>query len=61
MSKVWPTRPAPMCSSPTTCAAALPARLAERAPRSERGERFEVIYIDGKQVNRQLNDLMGSR
>ena len=37
---------------------ALPKRLAERAPRSERGDRFEVLYIDGDQVSRQLNDMM---
>lgn len=37
---------------------ALPKRLADRAPRSERGDRFEVLYIDGRQVSRQLNDMM---
>ncbi|GAA2409757.1 amidohydrolase family protein [Actinomadura vinacea] len=37
---------------------ALPARLAERAPRSERGDRYEVLYIDGDRVSRQLNDMM---
>ncbi|UGQ11239.1 amidohydrolase [Yinghuangia sp. ASG 101] len=37
---------------------ALPKSLAERAPRSERGDRFEVLYIDGGQVSRQLNDMM---
>ncbi|AZG45479.1 amidohydrolase family protein [Gordonia insulae] len=36
----------------------LPQRLADRAPRAERGEKFEVLYIDGKQINRQLNDFM---
>jgi len=36
----------------------LPKRLADRAPRSERGEKYEVLYIDGKQIDRQLNDFM---
>jgi predicted TIM-barrel fold metal-dependent hydrolase len=36
----------------------LPARLAQRAPRSERGEKYEVLYIDGERVDRQLNDFM---
>lgn len=36
----------------------LPKRLADRAPRSERGEKYEVLYIDGMQVERQLNDFM---
>lgn len=34
----------------------LPKRLADRAPRTERGEKFETAYIDGRQVNRLLND-----
>jgi predicted TIM-barrel fold metal-dependent hydrolase len=37
---------------------ALPERLASRAPRSERGEKYEVVYIDGERVDRQLNDFM---
>src|ERR1700719_3796647 len=37
---------------------ALPPRLAERAPRSERGDKYEVLYIDGERVDRQLNDFM---
>ena len=37
---------------------ALPKRLADRAPRSERGEKYEILYIDGKQIDRQLNDFM---
>lgn len=36
----------------------LPKRLADRAPRAERGEKYEVVYIDGLQINRQLNDFM---
>lgn len=36
----------------------LPARLADRAPRAERGEKYEVVYIDGQHVSRQLNDFM---
>jgi predicted TIM-barrel fold metal-dependent hydrolase len=36
----------------------LPKRLADRAPRSERGEKYEVLYIDGQQIDRQLNDFM---
>jgi predicted TIM-barrel fold metal-dependent hydrolase len=36
----------------------LPQRLAERAPRAERGDKYEILYIDGKQINRQLNDFM---
>ena len=34
----------------------LPKRLADRAPRTERGEKYEIVYLDGKQLNRQLND-----
>jgi predicted TIM-barrel fold metal-dependent hydrolase len=37
---------------------ALPKRLADRSPRSERGERYEVLYIDGVRIDRQLNDFM---
>lgn len=36
----------------------LPKRLADRAPRTERGEKYEIIYIDGQQMSRQLNDFM---
>jgi predicted TIM-barrel fold metal-dependent hydrolase len=36
----------------------LPKRLADRAPRTERGEKFELIYVDGKRMTRQLNDFM---
>lgn len=36
----------------------LPKRLADRAPRSERGEKYEIVYIDGQQVHRLLNDFM---
>jgi predicted TIM-barrel fold metal-dependent hydrolase len=36
----------------------LPKRLADRAPRTERGEKFEIVYVDGKQLSRQLNDFM---
>src|SRR5271165_6927156 len=36
----------------------LPARLAGRAPRSERGDKYEILYIDGERVDRQLNDFM---
>ncbi|QTI70902.1 amidohydrolase family protein [Gordonia polyisoprenivorans] len=36
----------------------LPKRLADRAPRSERGEKYEILYIDGTQIDRQLNDFM---
>ena len=36
----------------------LPKRLADRAPRSERGEKYEIVYIDDKQIDRQLNDFM---
>lgn len=36
----------------------LPKRLADRAPRSERGEKYEIVYIDGMQIDRQLNDFM---
>ncbi|EUA23688.1 amidohydrolase 2 domain protein [Mycobacterium xenopi 4042] len=39
----------------------LPKRLAERAPRTERGEKYEIAYIDGQQINRQLNDFAGTR
>lgn len=38
--------------------ARLPKRLAERAPRSERGEKYELLYIDGERMDRQLNDFM---
>lgn len=36
----------------------LPKRLADRAPRSERRERYEIAYIDGPQIDRQLDDFM---
>lgn len=36
----------------------LPKRLADRAPRSERGDKYEIVYIDGTQIDRQLNDFM---
>lgn len=36
----------------------LPPRLAERAPRSERGDKYEILYIDGERMDRQLNDFM---
>jgi predicted TIM-barrel fold metal-dependent hydrolase len=38
--------------------ARLPKRLADRAPRSERGDKYEILYIDGQQIDRQLNDFM---
>ena len=28
----------------------LPARLAERAPRAERGDKYEILYIDGERI-----------
>ena len=34
----------------------LPKRLSDRAPRTERGEKYEIAYIDGQQIHRQLND-----
>ncbi|MUL49436.1 amidohydrolase [Mycobacterium sp. CBMA360] len=36
----------------------LPKDLADRAPRSERGEKYEITYVDGKRLDRQLNDFM---
>jgi predicted TIM-barrel fold metal-dependent hydrolase len=36
----------------------LPKRLADRAPRAERGEKYELVFIDGQQISRQLNDFM---
>ena len=36
----------------------LPKRLADRAPRTERGEKYEIVYVDDKQLSRQLNDFM---
>ncbi|MBW8793430.1 MAG: amidohydrolase [Streptomyces sp.] len=36
----------------------LPARLGARAPRSERGEKYEMLYIDGERIDRQLGDFM---
>ncbi|CAM3129303.1 amidohydrolase family protein [Mycobacterium colombiense] len=36
----------------------LPKRLADRAPRTERGEKYEIAYVDGQQISRQLNDFM---
>jgi predicted TIM-barrel fold metal-dependent hydrolase len=36
----------------------LPKQLADRAPRTERGEKYEIVYVDGKQLSRQLNDFM---
>ena len=36
----------------------LPSRLARRAPRAERGDKYEILYIDGERMDRQLNDFM---
>jgi predicted TIM-barrel fold metal-dependent hydrolase len=36
----------------------LPKHLADRAPRTERGEKYELVYIDGQRISRQLNDFM---
>ncbi|WP_231748795.1 amidohydrolase family protein [Mycobacterium sp. M26] len=36
----------------------LPKALADRAPRTERGEKFEIISVDGHSMSRQLNDFM---
>jgi len=36
----------------------LPKHLADRAPRTERGEKYEIVYVDGKRLSRQLNDFM---
>jgi predicted TIM-barrel fold metal-dependent hydrolase len=36
----------------------LPKRLADRAPRTERGEKYEIVYVDDIQMSRQLNDFM---
>lgn len=36
----------------------LPKALAERAPRTERGEKYELVFVDGQQKSRQLNDFM---
>jgi predicted TIM-barrel fold metal-dependent hydrolase len=36
----------------------LPKSLADRAPRTERGEKYEMIYVDGQRMTRQLNDFM---
>ncbi|MDX1886261.1 amidohydrolase family protein [Mycolicibacterium sp. 120270] len=38
--------------------ARLPKELGDRAPRTERGEKYEFIYVDGKAKSRQLNDFM---
>src|SRR5260370_14946641 len=37
---------------------ALPERLAQRAPPAERGDKYEVLYIDGQRMDRQLHDFM---
>lgn len=34
----------------------LPSHLAERGPRTERGDRSETVYVDGQTVFRALND-----
>lgn len=36
----------------------LPNELADRAPRTERGEKYEIVYVDGQRISRQLNDFM---
>ncbi len=38
----------------------LPPHLAERAPRTERAERYETIYVDGRVQRRALNVFMDS-
>src|SRR5690349_21397175 len=58
-SKIWAhSADSHVMEPPELWLDALPKRLADRAPRSERGEKYEVLYIDGKQIDRQLNDFM---
>ena len=37
----------------------LPPRLAQRAPRAERGDKYEILYIDGERVDRRAERLHG--
>jgi predicted TIM-barrel fold metal-dependent hydrolase len=58
-TKIWAnSADSHVMEPPDLWLSALPKRLADRAPRSERGEKYEVLYIDGKQIDRQLNDFM---
>ncbi len=59
MSKIWANSADSHVLEPADLwLQSLPARLAERAPRSERGDKYEILYIDGERVDRQLNDFM---
>jgi predicted TIM-barrel fold metal-dependent hydrolase len=58
-AKIWAhSADSHLMEPPDLWTASLPKRLADRAPRSERGEKYEILYIDGKQIDRQLNDFM---
>jgi len=59
MSKIWANSADSHVLEPDDLwLQALPSRLAERAPRSERGDKYEILYVDGKRMDRQLNDFM---
>jgi predicted TIM-barrel fold metal-dependent hydrolase len=59
MSKIWANSADSHVLEPADLwLQSLPPRLAERAPRSERGDKYEILYIDGERMDRQLNDFM---
>jgi predicted TIM-barrel fold metal-dependent hydrolase len=59
MSKIWANSADSHLLEPADLwLQSLPPRLAQRAPRSERGDKYEILYIDGQRMDRQLNDFM---
>lgn len=36
----------------------LPKQPADRAPRTERAEKYQLAFIDRQQINRRLNDFL---
>lgn len=59
MTKIWANSGDSHVLEPSDIwLSSLPQRLAERAPRAERGDKYEILYIDGERMDRQLNDFM---
>ena len=59
MSKIWANSADSHVLEPADLwLQSLPSRLARRAPRAERGDKYEILYIDGERMDRQLNDFM---
>lgn len=59
MSKIWANSADSHLMEPSDLwDTRLSARLAARAPRSTKRDKYEVITVDGKQIDRQLADFM---